>query len=75
LGRKFDLEETEIPLEVQGDVDYAPTYSLDVPGLERPLSEHKKGSDISFENDTELRAVILEMDRHLSLLKNKYSSS
>ncbi|PLW16504.1 hypothetical protein PCANC_11715 [Puccinia coronata f. sp. avenae] len=57
LGRKFDLEETEIPLEVQGDVDYAPTYSLDVPGLERPLSEHKKGRDISFENDTELQAA------------------
>jgi len=78
LGRKFDLEETEIPLDVEGDTDYGPTYTLDVPGLERPLTQHhpgggSEGGDTVFENDPQLQQVVVEMDRHISILRNKYS--
>ncbi|KNZ63800.1 hypothetical protein VP01_10g9 [Puccinia sorghi] len=55
LERKFDLEETEIPLEVEGDVDYGPTYTLDVPGLERPLTKNNPGGDTIFKNDSQLQ--------------------
>ncbi|KNF03952.1 hypothetical protein PSTG_03037 [Puccinia striiformis f. sp. tritici PST-78] len=79
LGKKFDLEETEIPLGVEGDVEYGPTYTLDVPGLERPPSEHNQSDELSgvdrvFKDDPQLQQVIIELDRHLSVLRNKYSS-
>ncbi|KAI9615977.1 hypothetical protein H4Q26_011229 [Puccinia striiformis f. sp. tritici PST-130] len=70
LGKKFDLEETEIPLGVEGDVEYGPTYTLDVPGLERPPSEHNQSDELSgvdrvFKGDPQLQQVIIELDRHL----------
>ncbi|KAA1081635.1 hypothetical protein PGTUg99_024570 [Puccinia graminis f. sp. tritici] len=79
LGRKFDLEETEIPLEVEGNVDYGPTYTLDVSGLERASSEQSRrngpqGDQGNFEDDPQLQKVVLELDRHVSVLQNKYSS-
>ncbi|KAA1103871.1 hypothetical protein PGT21_003247 [Puccinia graminis f. sp. tritici] len=79
LGRKFDLEETEIPLEVEGDVDYGPTYTLDVSGLGRASSEQSRshglqGDQGNVEDDPQLQKVVLELDRHVSVLQNKYAS-
>lgn len=75
LGRKLSLD-VEIPLGVKNEVTYGPTYTLDVPQLEKPGCKNgggansREGDDV--ECDDKLNEVLTKIEYHLSVIKNKY---
>ncbi|CAH7685527.1 hypothetical protein BY996DRAFT_6415904 [Phakopsora pachyrhizi] len=67
LGNRLDLS-TEIPFGLEGDIDYGPSYTLDVPESGRFIPNRSQ----PIENDEYIKDLVSRIDKHITILRNRY---